>query len=380
LLRDVLDRVDAAAASRHMISPDVAAVIEAALVRLYLASGEDERALQCSERALESLGEVGPESARTAAGLWADRAVAHARRGEFARSIEAAERARGIDSSQLLTYSESVHVQFSSARALWDAGRSEDAIVTMFEARALALLSRGDHPDNYDVVGGSLASLLLEVGRVDEAIPLALEAARNESERHGAMHRHAIEPRATIGNACLALGAPHAALAVLDEALEAASAVEGPQDPRTLRIQDNRANALRAIGCPLDALREKLAVLELRRATLGQAHVQVAASVRAVADLLLELGRPAEALREVQQGLAGLDGILSDSDGRVAALRATQVLARARAEGRRLGAADAAVLADELALVRAWLGPFSKPAREIEGWIEEAQGSRASSH
>ncbi|TAJ18267.1 MAG: serine/threonine protein kinase, partial [Planctomycetota bacterium] len=302
LLREILDRVEAAASSQHMISADVAGVIEASLVRLYAVTGDLERARECSDRALELLKQAGLEHAPQMATMWADRAILFARRGELAAALDAAERARAIDAERLSSYSSSVYVQFARARAVWEAGRAEEAIAILWEAQALARLGRDENPDQLDVVTGGLATLLVEVGRVSDAVAHAFEAARNEERRHGPLHRHSIDPRLTLGSLYAALGAPHAALAVFDEAVAACAAVEGPHDLRTLRARHARAVALRAAGCPIDALAEQQGVLALRREHLGPQHFHVLASVREVASLLLDLERPNDACAVLEQG------------------------------------------------------------------------------
>jgi tetratricopeptide (TPR) repeat protein len=153
-----------------------------------------------------------------------------------------------------------------------------------------------------------VGSLLLDLGRRQEALPLLEQALQGREATLKLTHPDMLDSMSKMGRLLHEMGRVDEALPFLKKALEGRQATLEPTHPDTLASKSAMARLLQDRGqagdddCQLaraaraEALKLHRQVLEGRKATLGGAHPDTLLSVDNTGTVLMDMGRVEEAL------------------------------------------------------------------------------------
>ncbi|HVF33711.1 MAG TPA: serine/threonine-protein kinase [Candidatus Saccharimonadia bacterium] len=247
-------------------------------------------------------------------------------------AIELARATDGPGSAEFAARNHDLGIVFRSQRDFRSAAAAFD------EARRIYRTMYGESHPLHASAQKNLASALLELGELDRAEPLLLEAVERYRvlyDGEGALYGAALRSRAQLSNL---RGDRRSALADLDESARLIEAALGPVSTALAYTLQSRADTHAKLDDPESALRDFTRAWEIRRALLPPNTPDVAASANGMAAQLWRLGDGARAESATRAALQVWVG--READPR--ALRARVLLGHAlEAQGDARGAAAA---------------------------------------
>ncbi|MFJ6889607.1 tetratricopeptide repeat protein [Streptomyces californicus] len=202
-------------------------------------------------------------------------------------------------------------VFFLAGNALFAAGLHSEA-VTYWEHMADEAEERlpPGHPD-YAAIHNALGVAYQDVGRLDEALALALNVVEELTRVLGPRHPSTVAARGNLAGVYQESGSFDKAITIGEQVAADMSATRGPEDPETLVSLGNLAMSYRRVGRIEDDLRITQHVAIALERAVGPRHPRALTARGKLAGVLHEVGRVEEAsdmLREVAQDLADVVG------------------------------------------------------------------------
>lgn len=192
--------------------------------------------------------------------------------GQAGRSLDLNARAIAMGRTLRVQPPETLFWYGNRMAYLRTAGRMDDAIAAGQEALAFAgPAGLADHPAMANV-SANLASLLVQVGRPNAAIPLARRAFEQVEAAAGKPSQNSAAMRAIFAVALTEAGRFDDAVTFLDAAIPIIEGEIGPEANRSLQARENRARALSRLGRHAEALETARAVLAVRDRKLPATH------------------------------------------------------------------------------------------------------------
>jgi serine/threonine protein kinase/tetratricopeptide (TPR) repeat protein len=163
---------------------------------------------------------------------------------------------------------------------------------------ALALRERELGPDAPRTLDTrkSLAVMLVEAGRADEAVPLLEQVAREFTRTLGPDDPYTLNTLTSLAKAYQETGRPEMALPLLEAGLPKSKVRPGPDNPDTLTLMNNLALAYQSIGRHDAALTLVEEVYQRRKARHGADSPGALVALSSKAWLFRTNGQPAKAL------------------------------------------------------------------------------------
>ncbi len=178
-------------------------------------------------------------------------------------------------------------------RLLGDMDAAEEQLRLALALR-LRVLPTGD-PETLNTQN-SLAVLLGDHGKLEEAIPLFEDTLKLRKISLGPNHAHTLSTMGNLANAYRAAGRTPEALPLFEEAVQRLTEIHGPDHPDTLIAMNNMALAYGGAG----RLNEKLAILEkyvnLSKTRFGDDHPETLTGMNNLAVAYWETSNPAQAI------------------------------------------------------------------------------------
>ncbi|MET8955646.1 tetratricopeptide repeat protein [Streptomyces sp. NPDC004533] len=154
-----------------------------------------------------------------------------------------------------------------------------------------------EHPETL-TAGNYLGTCLFDLGRLEEAESTHRGILPTRLRVLGPDHPNTLSSHADLALVLCEMGRLEEAEAQHRIALDTRTRIMGPEHPDTLSSRGSYAGLLRRLGRLQDAEREHAVVLEVRRRTLGEEHPRTLTSRNNLALVVRDLGRLEEARQE----------------------------------------------------------------------------------
>jgi tetratricopeptide (TPR) repeat protein len=197
-------------------------------------------------------------------------------------------------------------------RLLMDMGKLEEAMPLFEEALQAKRETLGDrHPSTLRSIG-NMGGLLADMGKLEEARPLHEEAVQASRETLGDRHLNTLTSIGNMGLLLKTMGQLKEARPLYEEALQGRKETLGDRHPSTLRSVGNMGLLLEAMG-QLEKARPLLEeALHAQRETLGDRHPETLTSIGNMGLLLQEMGQLEEARPLLEEALQARRETLGD--------------------------------------------------------------------
>jgi tetratricopeptide (TPR) repeat protein len=198
------------------------------------------------------------------------------------------------------------------ATLLQDMGKLEEAKPLFEEALQARRAALGDrHPRTLTSIN-NMGTLLKQMGQLEEARPLYEEALQASRETLGDRHPETLISIGNMGTLLKDMGKLEEAKPLYEEALQAKRETLGDRHPGTLTSIGNMGLLLKAMGKLEEAMPLYEEALQAKRETLGDRHPNTLNSIGDMGLLLQDMGKLEEARPLLEEALQAKRETLGD--------------------------------------------------------------------
>ena len=212
--------------------------------------------------------------------------------GEFAEAEQHLRAALALRRTELGDdHADTLDSELALAKAVWSAGRIDEAAALAEHAHDRLLATRGAGDARRLDALTLLGLLRWDQGDPGRGAELLAQAATGLAEHHGSDHELSLHALAALALDLHALGRDDDAEALLRDVLARRERVLGADDPLTLATRVNLADMLRGAGRLQEAMQEYEASLEGFVQVMGAGHADALMAGQGLGRLYLDLGR-----------------------------------------------------------------------------------------